>query len=181
MPSRPRPPSVLQPTGTGMKLHALKLMAALLFLGELSFSSIGCASRPLDAIEDVPEGPTPIHYAPKTTVEPTPQLPRVPVIPRYIIEAVQAEGPGRLLQRVPVRPFRAQGQFMGFQIVDLFPGENIRTNHIQAGDVVTRINGRRVDRPEQFMRLFQDLHMWETLEIELLRGEIRKTVVFQIR
>ena len=163
-----------------MRTRAI-LALSVLVLGDIYLSLLGCASRPLEAIDDVPEAPTPIHYAPEKRGQVTPKLPISPVIPRYVIEADQAEGPGRLLQRVPVRPFRSQGQFMGFQIVDLFPGENIHTTHILPGDIVTRINGRRVDRPEQFMRLFQDLHQWESIEIELLRGETRITVVFQIQ
>ena len=159
------------------------LSIALLLLSSLglALASVGCASRPLEAIEDVPEAPTPIHYNRETRVDRTPQLPSHPIIPRFVIEAVQAEGPGRLLQRVPVMPFRSQGKFIGYQIVDLFPGENLQTNHVLPGDVVVRVNGRRVDRPEQFMRLFQDLHTWERVEIELLRGDIRKTVVFLIQ
>jgi len=151
--------------------------------GGLLLQSTGCASRPLEAIEDVPEEPTPLQYAParQMATAPAPVQHQAPAIPRYIIKAVQAEGPGRLLQRIPVQPFRAQGKFMGFQIVDLFPGENIQTTQIRRGDVITRINGRRVDRPEQFMRLFEDLHTWESLEIELLRGDIRKVVLFTIQ
>lgn len=158
------------------------LLFAFLCAGLLQ-QSTGCASRPLEAIDDVPEEPTPLQYAParQMAVAPAPIQRQTPIIPRYVIEAVQAEGPGRLLQRVPVRPFRAQGKFMGFQIVDLFPGENIQSTHIRRGDVITKINGRRVDRPEQFMRLFQDLHMWESLEIELLRGDLRKVVLYTIQ
>ena len=163
-----------------MNQRTLPIVLLLLSSLGLATASVGCASRPLEAIADVPEAPTPIHYTREKRAD-TPQVPSLPIIPRFVIEAVQAEGPGRLLQRVPVMPFRSQGKFIGYQIVDLFPGENIQTNHIQPGDVIVRVNGRRVDRPEQFMRLFQDLHTWDRVEIELLRGEIRKTVVFLIQ
>ena len=154
----------------------------------LLFMVTACASRPLEPIEKVGEEPTAIHTSPstvrshsKTVPASTNSTPKVSVIPRYILEAIQAQGPGRFLQRVPVLPFRDGGEFVGFQILDLFPGEGIRIQSIRKGDVVTKVNGRRVDRPEQFMKLFEELHLWTQVSIQFERKGVPMSVLYEIQ
>ena len=154
----------------------------------LTFAITACASRPMEPIEKVGEEPTNIHTSPSTVRAPAamapPQAtakPIVSVIPRYILEAIQAQGPGRFLQRVPVLPFRDGGEFVGFQILDLFPGEGIRIQSIRKGDVVTKVNGRRVDRPEQFMKLFEELHLWTQVSIQFERQGVPMSVLYQVQ
>ena len=142
-----------------------------------------CASRPMEPIEKVGEEPTAIHTvraakAPKPQQAPT-ETPLT--IPRYILEVIQAQGPGRFLQRVPVVPYRQETEFIGFQILELFPGEGLRIQSIQKGDVVTKINGKRVDRPEQFMKLFEELHLWNQVSIQFERQGVPMNVVYHIK
>ena len=114
----------------------------------------------------------------QTEVEPPSQ--KKLVIPRYALLEVQSQGPGRILQRVPIRPFRQGGQFLGFQIVQLFPGEGIAVRGVQLGDVILRINGRRMDRPEQFMKLFQGMDQWSEVIFELLRNGRELSVRYSV-
>ena len=149
---------------------------------------MACASRPLEPIEKVGEEPTAIHTK-QSSASPSPpsvdsnsnvkESPKV--IPRYILEVIQAQGPGRFLQRVPVVPYRDRGEFIGFQIVELFPGEGIRVNSIHKGDVVTKVNGRRVDRPEQFMQLFDEVHLLNEITIHFERKGTPMNVTYQVQ
>ena len=142
-----------------------------------------CASRPMEPIEKVGEKPTDIYTA-RTVSAPEPQRAAAaapPVIPRYILEAIQAQGPGRFLQRVPVVPYRQGDEFVGFQILELFPGERLGIQSIRKGDVVTKINGKRVDRPEQFMKLFEELHLWNQVSIQFERQGVPMNVFYHIQ
>ena len=104
------------------------------------------------------------------SVKPAPPAEPPLRIPEHVLAEVQSQGPGRLLQRIPIRPFRARGEFIGFQIVDLFPGEGHTVRGVRVGDVILRINGRRMDRPEQLMKLFQKMERWTALEVEVYRN-----------
>ena len=153
--------------------------ACLLALSLLITTDFGCAGP-----QSVPEIPhskyerKPNESGLQTKVETT-SLKRL-LIPRYALLEVQSQGPGRILQRVPIRPFRQGGQFLGFQIVQLFPGEGIAVRGVQVGDVILRINGRRMDRPEQFMKLFQGMDQWTEVIFELLRNGEELSVRYSV-
>ena len=59
-------------------------------------------------------------------------------------------GLGRRLQTVSVDPMLARGRFKGWIIRSLNPRDVCYTGvDLQAGDVVTRVNGRGIERPEE--------------------------------
>lgn len=153
----------------------MKNLAFILCILAAATLSFQCSSRQLDPVPSVPPEPTPIGV--QTKLAPLAQR----ILPINAILAAQAEGPGRLLQRVPVVPFRDNGRFLGFQIVALFPGEEIRVDGLRAGDIISRVNGMRIDRPEQFMNLFAQIHQESSLEIEIIRDGQFKIVRFLIQ
>jgi hypothetical protein len=85
-------------------------------------------------------------------------------------------GLGRWLQTVSVDPLLARGRFRGWIIRSLnsedacFAGVDLR-----AGDVVTRVNGRGVEHPEEALEVWTRLPTSSELVIDFLRdGQARK-------
>jgi S1-C subfamily serine protease len=88
---------------------------------------------------------------------------------RADLDALLAEGPGALLARVETAPEQRAGKFVGFRITG-FPGGAPRMIDLRRGDVVIRVNGHGVERPEQFFEAFRTLSGAAEIRFEILRG-----------
>jgi type II secretory pathway component PulC len=86
-----------------------------------------------------------------------------------VARAVDA-GLGRWLRGVDVVPFRPQGRFAGWRIRALHDGDACyRRVDLVPGDVVVRVNGKSVERPEEASDVFLELKTAPALEVEYLR------------
>jgi len=85
-------------------------------------------------------------------------------------------GLGRWLQTVSVDPLLARGQFRGW-IIRSFNSDDacLAGVDLRAGDVVTRVNGRCVEHPEEALEVWTKLPSSSELVIDFLRdGQARK-------
>jgi len=85
-------------------------------------------------------------------------------------------GLGRWLQTVSVDPLLARGQFRGW-IIRAFNSDDacLAGVDLRAGDVVTRVNGRGVEHPEEALEVWTKLPSSSELVIDFLRdGQARK-------
>jgi len=104
-------------------------------------------------------------------------------ITRAQLEAVLDGGLGRFLGRVETEPAREAGQFVGFRIVTLegsLASEDPARSGLRAGDVVVRVNGQIIERPEQAFAVWEGLRVASTLAIEYLRAGQRREARFEI-
>jgi hypothetical protein len=90
------------------------------------------------------------------TPEPAGTLPRAELV--RVLDA----GPGAFLQHVDVQPRFRAGHFYGWRVVSFFPDDPRfaaapRPRPILPGDVVMRVNGRALERPEQLVQAWQAL------------------------
>ena len=93
------------------------------------------------------------------------------VIPRSALAAETARGIGRFLQQVRVEPVLSHRQFVGWRLVTLFPKrDDVRVQGLQVGDVVLRLNGQSIERPEEFKAVWDSLADARQLIVELERG-----------
>jgi hypothetical protein len=77
---------------------------------------------------------------------------------------VHRQGAQQFIQQVRVRPSFRRGRFFGWRILAYRgPGP------IESGDVVRRVNGRPIERPEQFMGVWEKLPGATELVVELWR------------
>jgi len=127
-------------------------------------------------MEKVALEPTPIYR--NKIQRPTP--PRDLVLSRPTLHQTLAQGPGHFLQRVRLLPYRHNGKFIGFQIQTLFPGENIRIDAPLIGDVILRVNGSRIDRPDQLQQVWESLYTANAITIEYWRQGLVFTTTFPI-
>ena len=80
------------------------------------------------------------------------------------LKSVLKQGPQDFIQRIRVRPTFRKGQFAGWRVIAYAgPGP------IQVGDIVFRINRHSIERPEQFMAVWDGLKGRPDLLLELVR------------
>lgn len=85
-------------------------------------------------------------------------------------------GLGRWLQTVSVDPLLARGHFRGWIIRSFNADDACYVGvDLRAGDVVTRVNGRGVEHPEEALEVWTKLPASSELVIDFLRdGQARK-------
>jgi hypothetical protein len=105
-----------------------------------------------------------------------------PIIERQELEAVLAQSPGYFLQHVETRPQFQGGHFHGWRLVSFFPGDpRFAGVDLQAGDVVTRVNGHTIEQPDQFMAVWTALRSSKELVVDVERDGAPRTLRWQIR
>ncbi len=90
------------------------------------------------------------------------------VIERQGLVAIVDRGLGSLLQHVRLEPAMANGKFGGFRVASLDPAW--QGAGIESGDVITRVNGQPIERPEQAMAAFESLRTASELSVDFTRG-----------
>jgi S1-C subfamily serine protease len=85
------------------------------------------------------------------------------------------------LSRIEVKPAFANGRFRGWTIVALhWEGSAMASADLQPGDVVTSVNGRPIERPEQGQACFQSLAVASELRVSYERGTEKRQLVYPI-
>jgi hypothetical protein len=96
------------------------------------------------------------------------------------VDAVVDGGLGRFLGFVKVEPHLDGDTFVGWQIVELTPADTWAGVDLLPGDVVTRINGRPIEREAQAFGVFTSLKQSDQLTVTYLRGEQPRELVWRI-
>ncbi len=94
---------------------------------------------------------------------------------RSQLRSIVGQGLGAFLQNVSLddRPVFLGGKFHGFRITQL-RGE-LASSSLRPGDVVTRVNGMPIERPEHALEAFRSLEVASELRIAYERdGEARE-------
>ena len=103
------------------------------------------------------------------------------VLRRAAIVRVVDRGLGQWLSQVRVAPARSGRKFTGWEIRQLYPDDPCyRAVDLQAGDVVTRVNGASLEKPDQANQVFQGLRTAPGLDIELMRQGVPRRVSLAI-
>ena len=103
------------------------------------------------------------------------------VIIRGDLVPVLEDGLGKFLQNVETEPTFHQGSFVGFRIVSFFPGDlDYASLDLRPGDIVTMVNGRSIERPEQAVGVWESLRSAENLVVHYRRGSEELALRFRI-
>lgn len=103
-------------------------------------------------------------------------------IPRAALDAEVARGIGRFLQQVRVEPVVSRGRFVGWRIATLFPNRtDVHVHGLRAGDIVLRVNGHSLERPEDLVAFWQTLATASRLVVDIERGGETTTVQYTIK
>ena len=102
-------------------------------------------------------------------------------IPRAELTKVLDKSPGYFLQQVQTEPRFNHGRFHGWRLVSFFPGDaRFAGVDLQAGDVVTRINGKAIEQPDQFMTVWTEMRTSKELVVETERDGAARTLRWTI-
>jgi type II secretory pathway component PulC len=102
-------------------------------------------------------------------------------IPRTELAKVLDASPGYFLQHVQTEPRFAKGHFHGWRVVSFFPGDaRFAGVDLQAGDVVTRVNGKPIEQPDQFMAVWTELRGAKELVVDVERAGAARTLRWTI-
>ncbi len=107
----------------------------------------------------------PAFAAEKTT------LPSGDPINRAALLQVLSGSPGAFLSHVDSEPEFRDGHFYGWRLRALYPDDARFSNaSLHPGDVILRINQRRVEHPEEFLQVWKTLKRSKELRVELERN-----------
>lgn len=80
------------------------------------------------------------------------------------------QDPGRLGDMVQAVPHNENGQFKGYKLIPQGDAQLFGQLGLQAGDVVTAVNGIAIDRPDKGLLALQDLVKAEQVSVTVLRN-----------
>lgn len=144
-------------------------------------------SPPSESSEDYEFAPPPRHPGPHGEVENTPRRastqPREPgVIRRGELQRFMEFGPSVVWEHVDTEPQHESGRFQGFMIVDLSRGAHeVLSPEVRVGDVITHINLVRLERPDHYMEIWEELPRAEEIRIDFLRDGEAMNATWQVR
>ncbi len=112
-----------------------------------------------------PPGASPTRIA-----APAPEPPAV--LTRAVLADAVERGFARFLVRVEVSPVLASGRFVGYR---LDAARDLRRWNeagldLHVGDVVTRVNGGSIERPDAAMGVFQSMREASEVTVDVVRG-----------
>jgi S1-C subfamily serine protease len=90
-------------------------------------------------------------------------------IPRAELAAVLDAGPSSFFQALAIEPSFAQDRFDGWEIRKLPVDGRFARVDLATGDVVVKVNGKLVQRPEEFQDLWESLRFAHELVVEYRR------------
>lgn len=123
--------------------------------------------------------PAPAPPAPPATCT---SFARPGVLRRSLVARTVSAGIGRWLAGgVDVVASLSRGKFRGWTVNRLYPEDVCyREVDVRPGDVVVKVNGRSVERPEHAQQVFDALPTAPALVVELVRGGKPLTLTFPI-
>ena len=153
------------------------MQRSLLLLASTAFLFSSCA-----ATTPKPSAPAPIEQAPEPVVPPLAPAPPEPpartcdmfvkpgVLRRASLVRLIDAGLPRWLQGVNGDRMLANRRFQGWQVLSLHPDDPCyRDVDLRRGDVVQKVNGKSIEKPEQAFDVAQSLRVAPAIVVEYLR------------
>jgi hypothetical protein len=100
------------------------------------------------------------------------------VIEREGLVAIVDQGLGRFLQHLRLEPAMRDGKFGGFRLAALDPAW--RGVGLESGDLITRLNGQPIERPEQALAAFESLRTASEVRVDFTRDGVPSSVRYRI-
>lgn len=145
-----------------------KLCVGIVLLAVAASQTIACGGEP--------------PPAPKAAeAPPPPKAPRKPgTVSRRDLRNAIADGPGAFLSHVELedQPAFKDGRFYGFRIAKLLPPAYWAGIDLQPGDVVAKVNGLPLEKPDHAVAIMRALDKAKEIRVEVERaGALREVVI----
>lgn len=131
-----------------------------------------------------PEQPAPVVEAPKAGDDIASGVTKTGAYDYAIDRAMldnQLKDLPRLQQDGRVVPHYKDNQYQGFKLVGVRPGSLYRAIGIRSGDVITAVNGNKIDSPNKALELFEQLKNSSNISVEIERRGQPKTLSYNIK
>lgn len=142
-----------------------KLRVAIFFVTAFAFACGGEPVAPPKAPEAAP-APKPVRKA--------------GTVSRRDVQAAVADGPGAFLSHVELedQPAFKDGRFYGFRIAKLVPPAFWTGIDLQPGDVIAKINGLPLEKPDHAIAIMKGLEKAKEIRVQIERsGALRELVI----
>jgi S1-C subfamily serine protease len=167
-----------------------RIAAHVLFL-VIAAGSVGCAhtehasvaspSTATTQADPSSDGSSAATAAPAEAAATTSVVGANGTLSRAAILPVLDAGLGRFLQGVSTEQVLEGGRFVGFRVLALYPNDaRFRAVDLRAGDIVTRVNGTSIERPERAFEVWNGLRVASELVVDYRRGTEARTLRFAI-
>lgn len=116
---------------------------------------------------------SPVAPADRGDVEPEDDDAPLGTVSRAGVDRAVQDGLGAMLQHVEfeAEPVKRKGKFVGFKIAALHDEDFWRGVDVRPGDVVCRINGMSIERPEEAQAAFRALRVASEIRVDLERAD----------
>jgi type II secretory pathway component PulC len=102
-------------------------------------------------------------------------------VSRSDVQAFMQKGPSYALTMVDVAPERSDGEFQGFKVTTMTPGAaSAVSGQLQTGDVITHINGVRMQKPDDYLNAWKLLSEVTKIRIDFVRDGSAEHAVWLI-
>ena len=129
-------------------------------------------------IDKPPSPPTPTPAG--SAVAPVPGSPVRAVIDRRDVEQAMGDLP-KLLSQARAVPYMVNGAMNGFRLDYIAPSSFYEKIGLKYGDVLQQVNGVDIRDPSTMLTLFQQLRNENAVKLNILRGNQRTSMNFEIR
>jgi hypothetical protein len=118
--------------------------------------------------------------APPSAAAAAPAVPALPPgqLARGQVENVLVQGPPWLLRRVPIEEVIRAGAFIGWKVLAL--PDSWSNIEIKPGDVITKVNGATLERPDDLFEVWKGLVTAKEIRIDYEREGAPRQLVLQI-
>lgn len=134
---------------------------------------VGCGGS-----EPPPETPRPRVAAAEAPPPPSEPQPKEKVA-RATVDATLKAGLGKFLGNLEVEPQLEKGKFVGWKIVEL-RGTMWEGVDLKVGDVVTRVNGFKIERENEANAAFNSLKVASEIRVSIIRDGAPSEIRFAI-
>jgi hypothetical protein len=128
--------------------------------------------------ELAPSSSEPAVDSPRVSVAGAEDADYLGTLSREGLVAIVDRGLGRFLARMRIEPSLTAGKFAGFRVASLDP--SWQDIGLRSGDVITRLNGYPIERPEQALTAFESLRTASELKVEFVRAGVPSNLRFRI-
>ncbi|NJB68656.1 type II secretion system protein C [Desulfobaculum xiamenense] len=88
--------------------------------------------------------------------------------------------PTQMLNHANFKPYRENGEVIGFLVNNIKKKSILRTIGLQDDDILIRINGRRMDGPHKLLMAYGEMKPGTTVTVDVRRGGEVKTFLLNI-
>lgn len=105
-----------------------------------------------------------------------------PVVSQGEVKSFMTHGPSFALTLVVVDPVHGKSGFVGYKLVSATSGaQSFLRPQMKLGDVITHLNGVRIERPDDYLRAWNALKDTGVIRIDFLREDTASVATWAVR